>query len=437
LDFRVLGAVEARLDGRLLDLGPAKQRLVLTILLTAEGRQLATDVLVDRIWSDRPPRTSRDLLYGYVSNLRTTLNRSAPGVGDSLLPKGAYRALVGPEHVDLHRFHRRRRAGQGVRRDDPAKAASLFREALREWGPGAGLRGGEPLTGLPGQWASDCRETLRNERRETLLACLDAELRVGHHSRLVAELDELARAEPLDQEVTRMLMLALYRTGRLDEALAAYTAVRKRLDEELGADPGVKLRNLHQRILEQDPSLMLPDPADEVPIGMDDRTTMGETTTARAASDRTGPQEAGAHGRRDTDRTATLAGKAARLVAEGSNAEGGQRLNSWFDLSSADEATGALVALVRTRLHGDPVAERALVTVGRRPDDIDAVRILQDVLVRQMTADRSFAAEVERMVERAGSGRRRGHVVTVNADHIKNAQIFNAPVKVDRDFKIS
>ncbi len=439
LDFRVLGAVEVRLDGRRLDLGSAKHRLVLTILLAAEGGPLAPDLLVDRIWSDNPPRTARALLYGYISDLRGTLDRSVPGAGDTLLPKneGAYRARVDSDQVDLHRFHRRRRAGLDAR-DDPAKAASLFREALREWGTGAGLQGGEPLTGLSGQWASDYRETLRNERRETLLACLDAELRIGHHSRLVSELDELAKAEPLDEKVTRLHMLALYRTGRLGEALAAYTAIRQRLDEQLGVEPGVELTKLHQRILEQDPSLMLPDPADGAPMGTHDEwTTMGETTAERTASGRTDPHETATPGLRGAEWAATLAGKAAWLLAESSRGEGTQRLVSWSGIALADEAMEALVALVRTHLQGDPVAERALATVDRRPDDTDAVQVLQGVLVRRMTADESFAAEVERMVDYAGPGRRRGHVVTVNADRIKNAQIFNAPVKVDRDFKIS
>ena len=92
-------------------------------------------------------------------------------------------------------------------------------------------------------------------RLQALETRLDADLHLGRHAKVIAELHDLARAEPLREHLHALLMLALYRCGRQAEALAAYQAARRMLIEEVGAEPGQELHDLHQKILAADPAL--------------------------------------------------------------------------------------------------------------------------------------------------------------------------------------
>jgi len=254
--FQLLGPIEARTEeGRQLTLDRPKSWLFLAVLLAAEGQRVPTEELIGKVWED-PPETARNVVHSLVSDVRRSLNDTKPGAGDSMLPKHrlGYQLQVDRQHVDLHRFHdQRNRAHRHAAENDDTEAVRWYREALTQWR-------GVPLAGLTGRWVDNYRHTLREERHATLIACLDAELRLGHHDRVLPELVNVVNDAPTDQKAVCLLMLAYYRAGRSAEALEAYRQVRRRL-KELGDQPGKELNDLQHRILTQDPSLDLPTPA--------------------------------------------------------------------------------------------------------------------------------------------------------------------------------
>nr|WP_290054570.1 BTAD domain-containing putative transcriptional regulator [Amycolatopsis sp. MEP2-6] len=242
MEFRLLGPVEARVDGEPVELGPARQRSVLAALLADANRLVPVDQLIDRVWADRPPLRARESLHSYLSRLR----HSPAGAGLEIrrLP-GGYVPQVDPDAVDLHRFRRlvaeAREAG-----DDEAEA--LLERAL-------GLWRGDALADLDTPWAGDLRRTLRAERWAARLDHADVRLRRGRHAELLADLTAWTAEDPLDERLAGQVVLCLYRGGRQAEALEHYERLRHRLAEELGADPSPPLRELHQRILRGDPEL--------------------------------------------------------------------------------------------------------------------------------------------------------------------------------------
>ncbi|MEU5696716.1 BTAD domain-containing putative transcriptional regulator [Actinosynnema sp. NPDC020468] len=258
VELRVLGEVELLVDGSRVDLGHARQRCVLGVLLAEANQVVATDRVVDRVWGADPPRRARQLVSNYLSVLRHLL--AAGGVADEVVVErrgGGYVLLVDPDRVDLHRF---RRLVALARADaDPASALESFDRA-------AGLWRGEALAGLDTPWIGVVRQGLERERFAADTDRIELALRAGRHAVLLPELTARAAAHPLDEHVAAQLVLALYRAGRQADALEQYRRLRVRLTEELGADPGPDLRRLHERILAADPALAAgPDPAPVAP----------------------------------------------------------------------------------------------------------------------------------------------------------------------------
>ncbi|WP_105968827.1 BTAD domain-containing putative transcriptional regulator [Streptomyces geranii] len=245
--FGLLGGVEARVRGRLLDLGHARQRSVLAVLLVEAGRSVPVGELVDRVWADTSPRQARDTLYGYVSRLRRAL-ADVDGA-DIVRRSGGYVLGVERATVDLHRFHDLVAGARAAGEDD--RAAALFDQAL-------GLWRGEALAGLDTPWINALRTTLDQERLAAELDRTDIQLRRGQHTELLAGLARRAEAHPLDERLAGQLLLALYRCGRPADALHGYERLRQRLAAELGCDPSPPLRRLHQRLLTADSALDLP-----------------------------------------------------------------------------------------------------------------------------------------------------------------------------------
>lgn len=250
VEFMLLGSVEARVDGRVVGLGHARQRCVLAVLLMEANRVVSVDQLADRIWADRPPQRARNTLYGYLSRLRQAL-ATAEKTGIARR-SGGYVLNVEAAAVDLHRFHdlasQARKAGLSGRDE---QAETLFGQAL-------GLWRGDAFAGLDTPWINDVRDTANRQRAAAELDQADVRLRLGHHAELLADLATRARAHPLDERLAGQFILALYRCGRPAEALGHYQQIRSLLAEELGCDPGVPLRRLHQHILNADPALDAP-----------------------------------------------------------------------------------------------------------------------------------------------------------------------------------
>ena len=248
VEFRLLGDVEARADGGPLVVGYAQLRCSLAVLLIEANRTVSVDQLVDRIWGVRHlPRRPRSAVQHNMAVLRKAL-AGAEDVTIAWRSVG-YQITVDPEAVDVHKF--RQLLGQARSADDEDRTADLFTRALALWR-------GEPCTGLESPWLDSVRTALTQERHAARLDLTDVQLRRGEHAALLAELAVQSRDHPLDERVAGQLMLALYRSGRQADALDHYQDMRRRLADELGADPGPSLRKLHHQILTADRRLDVP-----------------------------------------------------------------------------------------------------------------------------------------------------------------------------------
>ena len=259
MEFRILGPLDAVSDGRALDLGGAKQRALLAMLLLHANEVVSQDRLIDALWDEAPPETARKAVQVYISQLRKLLG---PGLLVTRPP--GYVLQLEPGKLDLDRFEALRRE---AREADPSTAAAKLREGLA-------LFRGRPLADFAGERFAQAEIARLEELRLVALEeRIDAELRLGQHAELVGELDALVAEHPLRERLCRQRMLALYRCGRHAEALDAYQAARRALVEELGIEPSRELRELHQAILRQDPALDREEPettesAPEAPRGL-------------------------------------------------------------------------------------------------------------------------------------------------------------------------
>jgi DNA-binding SARP family transcriptional activator/tetratricopeptide (TPR) repeat protein len=282
-EFQLLGPVQAHAAGRALELGPPKQRTLLAALLLDAGRPVLPGTLVHRVWGDSPPAEARNALYGHIMRIRRVLAQAAPEDGPA--PRlehrdGGYRLDVDPDRVDLHRFRRLvRQAGDSGHSD--ADRASLLRAALELWR-------GAPLAGLSGPWIERVRDGCHQQRLDALVGWGRVELRLGNHETLLGQLPDLVAEYPLAEPLTAVLMRALHAAGRPAEALARYSTTRERLADELGADPGVELRDLHLAMLRGD---IEPSPTPVAPR----RARPADEGSAVTAAAHVGPPPGAAH----------------------------------------------------------------------------------------------------------------------------------------------
>jgi DNA-binding SARP family transcriptional activator/tetratricopeptide (TPR) repeat protein len=249
MEFRALGPVELWSAGQQRDLGSARARAILAMLLLTPGTIVPADALIDRLWDTRPPPKARESLSAYIARLRASL-RDAQGAGVQLLGRArGYVLDIDPDIIDLHQFRRlRRQANALAASGDCAPAARLLREA-------DGLWRGPALAGIPGDWVARMRDGLEEERRAAIVERVDCELELGRHADLVGELSQLMAQYPLDETFVARQMTALYGSGRPAAALSLYRETRSRLIDEQGTEPGPVLTDLHQRILGLDPQL--------------------------------------------------------------------------------------------------------------------------------------------------------------------------------------
>jgi DNA-binding SARP family transcriptional activator len=233
MEFRILGPLEVSSDGQALDLGGAKQRALLAVLLLDANNVVSTDRLIDALWEDDPPESAQKALQVHVSGLRKLVGRErlqtkAPG----------YLLQLEDGELDLDRFRELHEGGR------PAEALSVWR--------------GPPLSDLADlRFAQPEIARLEDLRLACLEERIEQDLQARRHAELTGELEALVAEHPLREDLRAQLMLALYRSGRQAEALDAYQAARRALVDELGIEPGRELRELHQRILNQDPGLDL------------------------------------------------------------------------------------------------------------------------------------------------------------------------------------
>lgn len=247
MEFRILGPIEALGDdGRRLPLGGSVPRAMLATLLLETGRAVTRDRLVTCLWST-PPATAAHAVVVYASRLRRVL-----GPARVRCRGHAYSVHAEPEEVDLSRFRALARAGRAAAAyGELDNAVDALEAALALWA-------GEPLACLDGRpLVEQAREQLEEERLIVVEAAVEVRLALGGHLELVPELRALVSGHPSRERLWALLMLALYRSGRQIDALDLYARLRSRLRDELGIEPGPKLRALQRRVLAHDTGLLL------------------------------------------------------------------------------------------------------------------------------------------------------------------------------------
>jgi DNA-binding SARP family transcriptional activator/outer membrane protein assembly factor BamB len=265
--FSVLGPLAVHGPRGAVDVVGGKERALLAHLVAAGGRVVTVDELADSLWDDQPPRSPGKALQTYVLRLRNALEPERRGVPTIVVTEGAgYRLAVAEHEVDAARFAHLAAAGRAaLDAGRPGEATEVLREALDLWrGP---AYAGFEETGF-GRAERQRLDELRVGAREDRWA---AEVDLGGSAAAVSELELLVAEHPWRERAWRLLALALFRADRQGEALIAVERARSRLAEDLGVDPGPELRDLHARVLAQDPSLMrLPDPVERSSVGAED-----------------------------------------------------------------------------------------------------------------------------------------------------------------------
>ncbi len=244
--FQLLGPLTATDGDRPIAIGGPKQRLVLAHLLLNVNQTVPADHLIDAVWGEETPETARGTLQTYVSRLRSVLGTEAI---EGTTP--GYRFRADPEELDTFCFESLLREA----RDDglgPQEALNALDEAIGLWrGPALADLALEPS--LLGEIAR--LEELRIAAIEERIA---TRLELGQHTEVIAELEAATAAHPLRERLWGQLILALYRSGRQAEALAAFDRARGILADQLGIDPSRELLDLHERVLRQEESLQMP-----------------------------------------------------------------------------------------------------------------------------------------------------------------------------------
>ena len=230
-------------------LGGPKQRALLADLVLNAGTIVSTTRLIDDLWGDDPPPAAGHTVKAYISRIRRIIGDGS--AREVLLTKApGYLLDIGCDRVDAFRFEQLvAEAASATGRGDDNKAAALLRDAL-------GLWHGNALADISETpFARDAAQRLMERRLLALERRIDADLRLGRAQDVTAELEILTAAHPYHERFHGQLMLALYRSGRQTEALAAFRRARGLLANELGIEPGPELRNLEQAILRHDPEL--------------------------------------------------------------------------------------------------------------------------------------------------------------------------------------
>jgi DNA-binding SARP family transcriptional activator/tetratricopeptide (TPR) repeat protein len=265
LEFCLLGPVVVRCGGAALPVSRGRQRTVLAVLLLNAGRVVSVAEIAETLWGSAPLPSASATIRNYVKRLRRVLGDADQARIVTRSP--GYVIRVEPGELDVARFEVLLGGARNAARHGSWEAAAdQARAALALWR-------GEPLADVDSQ-ALTLREVprLAELRLQAAELQFDAELRRGHHGVVIAELERMAAAHPLREHLHALLMLALYRDGRQAEALAAYQYARRVLVDELGAEPGAELHELHRQILTTAPVLAGPEsgqlpPGDARPAG--------------------------------------------------------------------------------------------------------------------------------------------------------------------------
>ena len=256
--FGILGPLQAvGDDGRELALGGRMPRAVLALLLLRANEVVSSDQLVEELWAGAPPASGTKGLHVHVSRLRRALaaGHSGPDGERLVTTAGGYVLRVGPDELDVQRCERLIGEGRSLlAAGRPDQALAALSGAVELW------RGDVLADFQYDAFAQGEIARLGELRAAVLEERIAVEMLLGREAQVLGELEPLVRDYPYRERLRGQLMLALYRTGRQAEALAAYRAARSALVDELGIEPSVELRQLHEAMLGQDRALLQPDP---------------------------------------------------------------------------------------------------------------------------------------------------------------------------------
>ncbi|MER5772004.1 AfsR/SARP family transcriptional regulator [Streptomyces sp. NPDC001985] len=251
MHVRLLGPLSIRVNGKNMTPTAPKPRRVLALLATSANQVVRNEQLIEEVWESRPPRSVTTTLQTYVYQLRKSLDLAIAPERSGLRPESALRTFVGgymltlPEGaLDSQVFERLAQRGRvQLTAGRVHEAARTLQEALELW------QGPAMVDVNPGPVLLSEALRLEEIRKSVLDLRIDADLRLGRHHELLAELIKLVAAQPTHEGFQAKLMVALYRAGRRSEALQTYQRARQRLVDELGVDPSATLQRLQRAIL--------------------------------------------------------------------------------------------------------------------------------------------------------------------------------------------
>ena len=253
LQIELLGPVEARVDGRPVALGGQRPRALFAVLALLGGRVVTTERLIDELWGEDPPARARDSLQMHVSRLRKGLAEAGADGGRLVSQAGGYLLAVRPGECDVDRWQQALGRARRARADgEPRVAREGIEEALGVWR-------GQPLGGVStNSMLAAERARLEEERLGAVIEGIELDLELSRHGELLGHLEALVIAHPFKERLVELQMLALYRSGRQADALAAFQAARRRFVDELGIEPAQPLRELHKDVLKHSAELSPP-----------------------------------------------------------------------------------------------------------------------------------------------------------------------------------
>ena len=340
----ILGPLRVSRAGTAVPLGAARQQALLALLALHPGEAVPADTIVEQLWAGSPPETAPKIVQIYVSELRKVLGREAIATRS-----GGYALELEPEQIDARRF-------------EQLAATGAHRDALELW------RGQALADFRYDQWAQAEIQRLQELRLAVLEERIEADLAAGRHAALAGDLEALVAEHPLRERLRGQQILALYRSGRQAEALAAYRDARRVLVDELGIEPSPQLRRLEQAILAQDSSLDGAAPEPELP----------QRKTVTALWVETG------HASDPEARAPELETAAAAIERHGGSVErhrGGVTGIFGIPVVHEDDALRAVRAAEELRAIGVLVATGEIVAAGGSP--ADAVRAMRPATAAQ------------------------------------------------------
>jgi DNA-binding SARP family transcriptional activator len=244
LEIRLLGSFQVTVDGRPAGTSGSKRDALLALLALRRGRPVSVDALIDALWGDDVlPASPRNAIHHHVARLRAALGQeSIVGSGNAYALENARTDALGFEDLLAD-------ARAALRAGDARTAADVAAQALAFWR-------GRALEGLPEtSWVGAEAGRLEGLRIDALEERFEPALELGEHRESVSELQRAIHENPFRERLWRLLMVALYRSGRAADALETYQSARRILVEELGLEPGPELRRTQEAILAHDPGI--------------------------------------------------------------------------------------------------------------------------------------------------------------------------------------